>query len=326
MSILYGSDCSGIEAPYLALREVIAPRKIKINHLFASDIKENVRRMIIANYNVDQIFETANVAPQDKPYVDIYTSGFPCQPFSTVGLRKGFEDTRGTVFHDCAAYIEHHRPKMYLLENVKGLKSHNKGETFQTIMSTLENNIPGYHVSWHEMSPHTHCNHPQHRPRIFIVGLRNDIADQPFAGLDPIPLTVRAQDLLNTTVKGDKATLSKHELTCLEYKREKFFNKAKIDVEDDYYFVDVGSSAHYGSIFSTPNLFPTLLAHRTCYYITKLQRKLTTDEARAVQGIPPLNVVVAKGQFEMQIGNSICVPLLKRIFQTIFDETNILPK
>ena len=323
MSVIsYGSDCSGIEAPYVALQQLLP--KHRLQHKFASDINANVKLMIDANYGAEQWFDNSNVPAAEKPYVDIYTAGFPCQPFSTFGARRGFNDARGTVFYDCAEYIRTHRPKVFLLENVKGLKGHNGGDTFNTIMRILTEDIENYHVSWQILSPHQHCNWAQHRPRIFFIGLRNDIADAPLPQFEDVPLTHRAQLFLNTRVKGDPKTLKPYEIECLAAKKKRFMDNHNIDVDTEFYFADLGTSPVYGNIFRIPNVVPTLKAQRACFYITKLHRKMTTDEVRKVQGFPDsINVVVSEQQFQKQIGNSMCVPLLVHIFKAIFDYTGI---
>jgi len=100
------------------------------------------------------------------PSFDILTAGFPCQAFSIAGKRKGFEDTRGTIFFEIARCLEHKKPKVFILENVKGLLNHEKGKTFQTILETL-NNL-GYNVEWQIINTKDYL--PQSRERIFFIG------------------------------------------------------------------------------------------------------------------------------------------------------------
>lgn len=116
--------------------------------------------------------------PQLIPDHDVLLAGFPCQPFSIAGVSKknalgrphGFLcDTQGTLFFDTAQIIAHHRPKAFVLENVKNLVRHDKGQTFATIMNVLENEL-GYHVQKRVISSHHWV--PQKRERIFIVGFR----------------------------------------------------------------------------------------------------------------------------------------------------------
>lgn len=99
---------------------------------------------------------------------DVLCAGFPCQAFSIAGHRKGFADTRGTLFFDIEQIVEKHKPKVVFLENVKNLVSHDKGNTFKTIITILEKKL-GYKVFTKVLNSMTHANIPQNRERIFIV-------------------------------------------------------------------------------------------------------------------------------------------------------------
>jgi DNA (cytosine-5)-methyltransferase 1 len=107
------------------------------------------------------------VKTDELPDFDLLVGGFPCQAFSIAGKRLGFEDTRGTLFFEIARIIKDKRPKYFLLENVKGLLNHNKGETFQTILATI--NELGYESEWQILNSKNH-GVPQNRERIFISG------------------------------------------------------------------------------------------------------------------------------------------------------------
>lgn len=107
------------------------------------------------------------------PDFDLLLGGFPCQSFSLAGKRGGFEDTRGTLFFSLAAIAKHKKPSYLLLENVKGLLSHNKGNTFATIVSTLDE--LGYDLQWQVLNS-INFGVPQNRERLFIIGHRREIA------------------------------------------------------------------------------------------------------------------------------------------------------
>jgi DNA (cytosine-5)-methyltransferase 1 len=107
------------------------------------------------------------VKTDELPDFDLLVGGFPCQAFSIAGKRMGFEDTRGTLFFEIARIIKDKRPKYFLLENVKGLLNHNRGETFQTILTTI--NELGYECEWQILNSKNH-GVPQNRERIFISG------------------------------------------------------------------------------------------------------------------------------------------------------------
>jgi len=111
--------------------------------------------------------DATKINPKELPDFDMLCGGFPCQAFSIAGKRRGFQDTRGTLFFDIARIIEVKRPQIVLLENVKGLLNHNKGETFRTIIQTLSE--LGYDVQWMVLNS-KFFGVPQNRERVFIVG------------------------------------------------------------------------------------------------------------------------------------------------------------
>ena len=105
---------------------------------------------------------------------DVLCAGFPCQAFSIAGKRGGFDDTRGTLFFDVAEIIKEKKPKAIFLENVKGLRNHDKGKTLETILNVLRNDL-GYYVPEPKVVNAKDFGVPQNRERIYIVGFRNDL-------------------------------------------------------------------------------------------------------------------------------------------------------
>lgn len=145
--------------------------------VFTSEWDEYAQRTYRANFHDDHHIagDITEIEAEDIPVHDLLLAGFPCQPFSIAGVSKknalgrahGFEDkTQGTLFFDVLRIIKHHKPKAFLLENVKNLKSHNKGDTFATITGALE--AEGYTLSIRVIDGKGYV--PQHRERIFIVG------------------------------------------------------------------------------------------------------------------------------------------------------------
>lgn len=135
-----------------------------------------------ANYPMDHELagDITKIEAEDIPTHDVLLAGFPCQPFSLAGVSKknslnrphGFQcDMQGTLFFDVARIIKHHRPKAFLLENVKNLKSHDQGRTFDVIMKTLQEDL-GYQVHTRIIDARSWV--PQHRERIFLVGFREE--------------------------------------------------------------------------------------------------------------------------------------------------------
>ena len=179
-----GTDCSGIEAPIQALRQL----KIPFQHVFSSEIDKYCIQSIKANYHPEILFgdpdgpyPNGNITQRDintVPDIDLYVCGFQCQPFSQAGKRKGFEDKRGNVFWSCLEVIKKKQPKYFILENVKGLLSHDRpkdskrgeyGKTWKTIwkeIKKMENY--DYKIQWKVLNTKDY-GIPQNRERIFIV-------------------------------------------------------------------------------------------------------------------------------------------------------------
>jgi len=172
----------------------IAFRNSGAKCVFVSEWNESARKTYEANFRkIDpEIFENGHfvgditkVDPKDIPDFDILTGGFPCQPFSQAGFKKGFEDTRGTLFFNIAQIIKEKKPKAFFLENVRHLLKHDNGKTFAMIRKTIEEDL-GYSFHY-KIVKASDFNLPQHRPRLFMVGFRNKKI--PFYFPDPVELT-----------------------------------------------------------------------------------------------------------------------------------------
>ena len=170
-----GTDCSGIEAPIVALNLL----GIKYSHEFSCDNNKYAKETIMANYKPNIFYDNIFGRNHNKlPDIDLYCCGFPCQSFSTAGKKEGFNDPRGTIFFHCYKYISLKKPKVFILENVKGLVNHDNGNTFKTIMKMC-NTLIDYKIH-HKVLNSKHFNIPQNRERIFIVGIKKDVVVNEF--------------------------------------------------------------------------------------------------------------------------------------------------
>jgi DNA (cytosine-5)-methyltransferase 1 len=151
---------------------------------------------------------------QSLPSFDVLCAGFPCQAFSIAGKRLGFEDTRGTIFFEIARIAKEKRPSYLLLENVRGLLSHDKGRTFATIISTLD--ALGYDAEWQVLNSKYFV--PQNRERVFIIGhLRGERTRQIFPLGDFDSETNQSEPKEKVGVVNDKGNLREVEQsTCLD--------------------------------------------------------------------------------------------------------------
>ena len=147
--------------------------------VFASEIDQEAASTYKENYGIDPLNDITKTKAEDIPQHDVLCGGFPCQAFSNAGHKKGFEDTRGTLFFDVARIIEYHKPKYIFLENVKHLLKHDNGNTWKVIKQTLLD--LGYVLPKEEIiSSPEDIGIPQNRPRIYIMGIRKDLTDKEY--------------------------------------------------------------------------------------------------------------------------------------------------
>jgi len=179
--------------------------------VFTSEWDRFAQQTYLANFpdNRPLAGDIRTVAAEDIPAHDVLVAGFPCQPFSIAGVSKknalgrlhGFADeTQGTLFFDVLRILEHHRPAAFLLENVKNLRSHDRGRTFEVIMRKLRDEL-GYHVPDPRILDAAHWV-PQHRERICIVGFRDPVAFD----FDAIPLPPRGLRRMRDVLHPENGT------------------------------------------------------------------------------------------------------------------------
>jgi DNA (cytosine-5)-methyltransferase 1 len=171
--------------------------------VFTSEFDKFAQQTDEANFGEIPSGDITLIDEKEIPEHDILLAGFPCQAFSHAGLKRGFEDTRGTLFFDIARILKHHRPKAFLLENVKGLRGHNGGDTLQTIIEVLNRDL-GYNNLHIEVLNAKYFGLPQNRERIFIIGFKES---NDFQFPMPTMEKTRLGDILHKNA-SDKLTIS----------------------------------------------------------------------------------------------------------------------
>lgn len=149
--------------------------------LYAADADQHCKETYDANFKTAQLTlqRVESIKPAEVPDFDILLAGFPCQPFSVAGLKRGFSDKgRGDLFFDLVKIIKEKKPRAVFLENVKNLKTHDQGKTFVVIKENLEKH--GYKTKVAVLNSAEYGNVPQSRERIYIVGFRDDVAYENF--------------------------------------------------------------------------------------------------------------------------------------------------
>lgn len=152
----------------------IALEKLGFECVFASELKETLADLYEDNFGIKPNRDITKIAVEDIPEHDILCGGFPCQPFSKAGSQKGLEDERnGSLFDKIVDILKYHKPKYFILENVRNLESHDNGKTWEYIQNRLKKELK-YSIDGHIFSPHN-FGIPQHRERFFIVGSKNGL-------------------------------------------------------------------------------------------------------------------------------------------------------
>lgn len=298
--------------------------------VFTSEWNDFAKKTYLANFPPDESHVFAGditaVNAEDIPDHDVLLGGFPCQPFSIAGVSKknalgrphGFEDkTQGTLFFDVARIIAIKRPKAFLLENVKNLKSHDKGNTFRVIMETLRNEL-GYDVK--EMVVDGSHFTPQHRERILIVGFRDkteftwedlnlpELKPKLSSILHPQDGSEKAEEPFTTGVKakvGSKYTLTPNLWAYLQNYAAK--HKAAGN-GFGFGLVDGNSRTRTLSARYYKDGSEILVSQGK----SKIPRRLTPRECARLMGFPDtFKIPVSDTQAYKQFGNSVVMPVMK---------------
>jgi DNA (cytosine-5)-methyltransferase 1 len=257
---------------------------------------------------------------RNKNYIpekfDVLCAGFPCQAFSIAGYQKGFADTRGTLFFDIEQIVQKHKPKVVFLENVKNLVSHDNGNTFKTIIETLEIKL-GYKVFHKILNSATHANVPQNRERIFIVAFDPKQVKNfaKFEFPNEIKLTKTIHDFLE---KGKQ-----DEIYYYKQDHQYYPELAKTMLSKDTVY-------QWRRVYARENksnVCPTLTANMGSggHNVPLIKddygiRKLTPKECFAFQGYPIDKYILPKlanSKLYMQAGNSVTATLIERIANQI---------
>lgn len=284
--------------------------KDKVNFVFSSEIDKFAKQTYYANFGEVPYGDITQIEAHEIPPHDIILAGFPCQAFSIAGHRKGFEDTRGTLFFDVARIAQYHKPKLIFLENVKGFKNHDKGNTFKVVKQTLEE--MGYKV-FADVLNAKYFGVPQNRERIYIIAFLDENKSFDFDKLKEIERTSKLGDILEQKV-DDKYTIS--DKLWAGHQRRKLEHKAK------------GNGFGY-SLFNEKSEYTSTISAR--YYKDgsevlieqkdKNPRKLTPREAGRLQGFPnDFKIPVSDVQSYKQFGNSVAVPVIEELAKNILIE------
>lgn len=280
--------------------------------VFSSEWDSFAQKTYRVNFGEIPSGDITKISNDCIPNFDILLAGFPCQPFSQAGLKKGFQDTRGTMFFEIERIIASKRPKAFLLENVKQLRTHDKGKTLQTIIDRLK--ALDYTVDFKILRA-ADFGVPQNRERIYIVGFDKKTLklNKNFTFIFPTPPKTKTKlgDILDTDV-DEKYTISNklyegHLRRKEEHKQKgNGFGFSLFDKNSPY--TNTISARYYkdGS---------EILIHQG---ENKNPRKLTPRECARLQGFPESFIIpVSDTQAYKQFGNSVAIPVVRAIAKNI---------
>lgn len=266
--------------------------------VFSSEWDKYAQDTYEANFGECPQGDITKIKPETIPEHDILLAGFPCQAFSICGDQQGFLDTRGTLFFNIEEILRIKRPYAFLLENVKNLKAHDKGKTFQTIIKHLEK--LGYYVH-HKVLNSLNFGIPQKRERTFIVGFRDNIK---FYFPNPLDTKPNLASILENDSEVDKryfasSTIRKNRLAKVKsnYPTPSIWHENKSgNISPLEYSCALRAGASYN------------------YLLVNGIRRLTPKELLRLQGFPDdFKIVVPYTQIRKQTGNSVTVPVIEAV-------------
>lgn len=267
-----------------------------------------------------------NVKPMDIPDANVIMGGFPCQAFSIAGYRKGFEDDRGDLFFELLRIIKAKNPRVVFIENVKNLVSHDHGNTFKVIREALVEN--GYFLKWKVLNGKDYGNVPQNRERIYVVAFKFREDYNNFEFPEPVKLTTKLRDVIDFAGRKDEKYYYREG-------KQPFYDKLVPEITSQ------NTVYQWRRQYVRENkagVVPTLTAnmgtggHNVPLILTDSGeiRKLTPKETFNVQGYPKEYKVPydkeANGQLYKQAGNSVVVPVIRRIAEQIVKALSDDPK
>lgn len=283
-------------------------------NVYSSEWDKFAQKTYRINYGEIPDGDITTVDVKDIPDHDILLAGFPCQPFSQAGLHKGFEDTRGTLFFDVARILKAKKPKAFLLENVKQLRGHDKGNTLKVILSVLDE--LNYYVPDPQILNAYHFGVPQNRERIIIVGFNKDYLPENFKEFEypvgKINEKVCVGDILEKEV-GARFTISDklwqgHQARKIKHKKR----------GNGFGFRLFNGNSKYTSTISARYYKDgsEVLIEQS----GKNPRMLTPRECARLQGFSEDFIIpVSNAQSYKQFGNSVCIPVIEAVAIAMLD-------
>ncbi|GAB4331452.1 MAG: DNA cytosine methyltransferase [Flammeovirgaceae bacterium] len=273
-------------------------------NVFTSEWDKDAQIMYEANFGEKPFGNITQIAPEDIPDHDILLAGFPCQPFSIIGNMQGFADTRGTLFFNIEEILRVKQPYAFLLENVKQLRTHDKGRTFQTIIEKLKS--LGYFVH-HTILNALDFGLPQKRERTVIVGFKENIC---FSFPKPIGMFISLSEILEPENQIDKKYFASKDIA------EKRLEKLKVEP----FYPSVWHENKGGNISVLPFSCALRAGGSYNYLLVNGNRRLTEREMLRLQGFPENFIInVSYTAMRKLTGNSVAVPVFRAVAKQMIE-------
>lgn len=279
----------------------VAARSLGGECLFASEIDPDARRAYFANYDIDPHGDITQINAHSIPEHDILFAGFPCQPFSIIGNRLGFDDIRGTLFFEIARILNARQPNMFVLENVKQLSTHNRGQTLNIILDQLTG--LGYKTSWKILNALDY-GLPQKRERTIIVGFKDHSIEFEF------PQKIKRKTL-SQVLEKDSDVDTKH------FASDAIVEK-RLQRHTSSYELSIWHENKGGNISSHPYSCALRAGASYNYLLVNGRRRLTPREMLRLQGFPDsFKIVCNDSQTRKQAGNAVPVTMIKEVLKEV---------
>lgn len=275
--------------------------------VFSSEWDEECKDMYEANFGHRPHGDITKIDPNTIPHHQILCAGFPCQAFSIIGQMKGFQDIRGTLFFNIAEILKEKQPYAFLLENVKQLRTHNKGNTFRIIKETLI--TLGYHIHVTVLNA-LDFGLPQKRERTIIVGFKENI---PFSFPKPKVKRADLKDFLDPENDKDDS------LKASDY----IINNRRLKLKEEPFYPSMWHENKSGNVSVLPYSVTLRAGASHSYLLVNGVRRLSSRELLRFQGFPEnFKIVLKHSAIRKQAGNSVPVPMIRAVAKEVIKSIN----
>lgn len=308
--------------------------------VFSSEFDAFAQKTYKLNHGEHPFGDITKIDAVCIPEHDVLLAGFPCQPFSYSGRCEGFEDkTRGTLFFDVLRIAEEKKPKAIILENVKGFKSHDKGETMYIALNALEE--AGYNTYWKILNSYD-FGVPQYRERWYCVAIRKDLDKYGYDFPDNKDRSTKLKDIIEFSEKDPSLSLTSFEMERIEFHFKNYHLNERVKHDNSkyephtkkgrhgvysYLKADGSLRFHVGDFAKTQiqeafyacldTYSPTIIANRTPK-LWDIKRKLSVRESCRLQGFPDeFDFNVSNAQAYKQLGNSVTVSVISSLVKNL---------